>query len=483
MSDTPLAQADPFVPAALDEQTELRALARALQLAKGFKLIFAQCNQPQQRERLIRLLKEQLSEHKIEEIHFSEPTTHLLDSLRERLSGRESDALFISGIEYSLPVASESHVTSFVANLNAARNSFPNLLSGPLVLWVPEYVLTAIARGAPDFFSIRSGIYFFAATPGETADFANTLIAGSEWSAWNLTLTEKQERIAAIESLLADYEALPPDQRNYWIELRLHLRLGILLHALGAYSSAQQHFEKSLRLAIELPSLEGKGIALNALGNVYFKQARIEEAQKAYQQSLEIAQELGQRGNEARVLRNLGIIYFIQGDQERAEESYKQSLEMYQNDGDLDGKANAHASLGNVYMNEGKVEDAEREFQEALLIAREIDDQASEGHILRRLGNIFFQQGRLEEVNNLYLQSLEISRKLGYADAEGSTLYDLAVLRGAEGRIPEALEFARQSIAVWERIGNIELLELVLKLVITLEKQLQEQSNLVSSEE
>ena len=74
---------DPFAPAALDEETELRALVQALRLAQGFKLIFVRCNQPEQRQRLIAEVRRRLPEMNVQEIHLSEPVPHLLEALND----------------------------------------------------------------------------------------------------------------------------------------------------------------------------------------------------------------------------------------------------------------------------------------------------------------------------------------------------------------------------------------------------------------
>jgi tetratricopeptide (TPR) repeat protein len=338
---------------------------------------------------------------------------------------------------------------------------------------VPEYVLTAIVRGAPDFFSIRSGIYFFAAAPAETADSVHTLTAGDTWVARSMTATEKHERIAAIESLLTDYEALPSNQRDYWIEMRLHFRLVALLSMHGAYSSALQHIEKLLRLANKLSSLEWKGHALNALGNIYLEQDCIEKARAAYQESMEIARDLGQRENEANNLSNLGIIYFIQGQDEKAENSYKQSLEISQEIGYREIEAHALTGLGDLYIYQGILGEAEEIFRKSLVIAHEIGKQDSESYSMRRLGNIFFKQGRLEEASGMYQQSLEVSRKIGFYKSEGQTLYSLALLRLAEEELSEALEYARQSVIVFEKMEDPQWLEQARELIRDLEQQLE----------
>ncbi len=241
MSDETTTITDPFSATALDEATELRALSQALRLSQGFKLIFARCNQPQQRRNLVAALRVELPELNAQEIHFDKPVTHLLDELRSRIAEPSPDAVFVSGLEYSLPVADEADAMPLIANLNASRNSFPQAMPCPLVLWIPEYILNAIMLGAPDFFSIRSGVYFFAAAPGDTIELASTLTAGNEWAVGGLSLNEKQERIGAIKSLLADYESLPEGQRDYQTELRLHWRLGNLFLGIGNFLLAQKH--------------------------------------------------------------------------------------------------------------------------------------------------------------------------------------------------------------------------------------------------
>ncbi len=450
MSNNPFAIANPFEPTALDEKTELRALLRALQFAQGFKLLFARCNQPDQSQRLVADLRAELPQLTVREIHFSKPITHLLDALSERLAGLPSDAVFVSGLEYSLPTAANAHATPFVANLNAARNSFPQVIPCPLVLWVPEYVLTAIAYGAPDFFSIRSGAYFFAATPHDTADLARSLTAGEEWIADNLTLTEKQERIAAIASLLADYKAQAPKERDRRTEISLHRRLGNLLLALGSYTAALQHCERTLTLAGELSDREWKGLALMNLGNIYSRQGRWAEAEGYYRQSLEIRRECGGRASEGITLTNLGIVYSSQGRWAEAEENYRQSLAILRESGDRVGEGQTLTNLGNVYYEQGRWAEAEGYYRQSLEIKRECGGRVSEGITLTNLGLVYSRQGRWAEAEASYQQSLAIMREYGYRVNEGKTLENLALLREAQGDMTGALAFEQEALRVLE---------------------------------
>src|SRR5690348_6375366 len=98
MSDNTLDVAAPFETTVPDEETELGALAAALRLADGFKLLFARCNQYDQRQRLIAALKARLPSLNIQDIYLREPIPHLLDALREQIAEPPPDAVFVSGL-------------------------------------------------------------------------------------------------------------------------------------------------------------------------------------------------------------------------------------------------------------------------------------------------------------------------------------------------------------------------------------------------
>lgn len=440
MNDNPFAIADPFEPTVPDEETELRTLARALQFADGFSLLFVRCHQHDQRRRLVAALRRELPQFNMLELHFKTPIDHLLHELhkelRQRLTQPPPDAVFVYGLEYSLPTAADAHATPFVANLNAARNSFGLIVPCPLVLWVPEYVLTAIMRGAPDFFSVRSGVYYFASTPQETAAIAESMIAGEEWAVANLPLAEKLERIAAIESLLAEYRTLPDAQRDRRAEARL----------------------------------------LNRLGNLYWTLGRWTEAEACEQQSLAIYRKLGDRGGEGKTLNNLGLVYFDRGRWAEAEEAYQHSLAIRREIGDHFDEGQILTNLGNVYRSQRRWVEADVYFQHSLTIAQELGDRAREGNTLNSLGLVYTHRGRWTEAEAVYLHSLGIKQELGDRLGEGKVLINLALLRAVQGDIAGALAFGRQAIAELKTTENIAGLEKARRLMAGWEAQMEREA-------
>jgi len=450
MSTSP-AIPDPFLLPPLDEEIELRALTRSLQLAKGFTLLFVRCHQHDQRQRLVAALHKGLPDLNIQEVHYREPLTHLLDTLRQQINKPLPDALFVSGLEYSLPKAETAHATPFVANLNAARNSFPLVVPCPLVLWVPEYLLNAVMRGAPDFFSVRSGLYSFAVTPQESATVAESLMAGEAWATANLPLAGQLERITSLHGLLDDYKNLPLAQRDRHVEAHLLSRLGNLHQTLGRWAGAEEVHQQGLAIRREFGDRVGEGITLNNLGNVYRLQGRWAVAEKCYQQGFAIFQEFGDRVGEGHTLVNLGNVYRLQGRWAEAEEVHQQGLAIFRKIGDRVGEGPTLNSLGNLYLSQGRWAEAEKCYQQGFAILQEFGHRMGEGKTLMNLGNVYKLQGRWVEAEESYQKCLVIFQELGDQVGEGKTLENLALLREAQGEITEAMELARQAVAVFEK--------------------------------
>ncbi len=413
-----VAEIDPFAPGVLDQETELAALTHALEFASGFSLLFVVCNPAPLRRQLMDDLRQRLPKFKVQEIIFNEPVSHLLDALGEQLAQPLPNAVFVSGLEHSLPSIAIATTTSFIANLNASRNSFPQTLPHPLVLWVPEYVLTAIAQGAPDFFSIRSGVYSFAASPEERIEFARTLSAGEYWQAASLPATEKRDRIAAIEQLLAEYENLPADQRDRRAELRLLDRLGDLFHAQGSYEEAFPIAQRALKLAEEIGDHTGISASLYQLGALHQDRGEYVEAEDYYKQSLRIEKELDDRAGIASSLHQLGALNQDRGEYAEVQNHYEQSLRILEELGDRAAIARSLHNLSNLHYFRGEYGEAEERYKQSLQIFEELGDRAGIASSYTQMGKLFTETERYEEAYPLLLNALVTFVQLQSPNAE-----------------------------------------------------------------
>ena len=179
--------------AAANEET-LARLVRVLDYAEGFTLFFARCNLPAERQRWISEAAQRLRGLAIEVVAlpYHAPVQDFRHRLRADLKARQATpaasavpapadlalslnepppvyrpqaktVVFITGLEHSIPYDAPS--ARLLAELNLGRELFARDVPHPLVLWLPDYALTAVARHAPDFWAWRSGVFEFETAP------------------------------------------------------------------------------------------------------------------------------------------------------------------------------------------------------------------------------------------------------------------------------------------------------------------------------
>ena len=445
---------DPFAVSAPDEAAELSALVRTLELAEGFQLIFVRCNQIPQRERLMEEVRSRLPNLNIQTIFFRGPIQHLLDSIQEHLMTPLPDVVFVSGLEFSLPVTDEAQATPLIANLNASRNSLAEFLPCSVVFWVPEYVLTAIAQGSPDFFSVRSSVYFFSANHAEIARLTRQLSTGEFWQSNNLSQVEKQQRIEAIKRLLADYELLPDRQRDRSAELRLLGNLGALFLTLGDYEVAHTYYNQSLRIAVELHDQSSIAVSLHQIGNLHYLRGEFEEALTQYNQAVRLSESLGDDAGAAGTLHQIGRIYHARGDYGAAILKYEQALQLFEKLSDHVGEARSLHQLGMLHQAQGEYDAALAMYERSLSILEKLGDIAGEASSVHQLGMLHQARGEYDAALAMYERSCEVSEKLGDRAGEAISLHQLGMIHQERREYDLALSMYEHALQLAEIIGD-----------------------------
>jgi len=280
---------DPLAVAS-DDASEIEALARALRRAEGFSLFFAVCDNNAVRDRAISDVKERLGDSLVRELAVREPVDNLLDLARQTDEGVSPRALFVYGMEGWLPAGDEAEKSPFVVNLNETRNQWPNALSSPLVLWVPSHVLRSIAHGAPDFCSVRSGIYAFEATAEERDQIRTITIEADLAAIAGLPHEEKLERVTTLEDLLKQHESLPEEKRDPQVEERLLQSCADFYYVLARYDVAEPLLRRLLEMAEAShgPDHPEVGVRLNNLAQLLKTTNRLAEAEPLMRRALEI---------------------------------------------------------------------------------------------------------------------------------------------------------------------------------------------------
>ena len=451
---------DPFAPAPPDEVAELDALRTAIELSRGFTLLFACCNRASHRERLMLALQDRLPGLRIQSLNLREPTQNLLNEVRSHLDSSPPDALFLHGIESWLPAGEVAEDSPFIRNLNASRNYFPRDLPFPLVIWLPHHILTTLARAAPDFCSVRSGLYSFCATPDVRERIAVSLTEPGRLGMASLTMDEKVARGEALTAMLAEYVALPVGLRDRLAESRLLNALATLNELMGNLVATEAFYLEALAISAATLGRQHPDTAtyLDNLASLYSKQGRYAEAQPLFHHALAIRRvALGPDHPHTAVgLANLALLYRVQGRYAEAEPLFLRALAISEASlGPVHSDtATALNNLALLYESEGRYEEAEPLYIRALDIA-----ETSLGPVhpvtatfLNNLALLYNSQARHAEAEPLFLRALAIDKAVWGPDHLDTATHfnNLGLLYKCQGRYAEAEPLYHRALAIRE---------------------------------
>jgi tetratricopeptide (TPR) repeat protein len=498
----------------------VRRLVRALDFAEGFWLGFVKSNLHAQRLNAVAACKELLDALNIHlvEIELAEPVNDLLPILKDRLTQEQSAVgtsthaardevegdsgeqrkivFFVYGLERSIP--SSDAYPPILASFNLNRELFRQDITCPLVLWLPDYALTALARGAPDFWAWRSGLYEFA----PEVDIAERAFEPLRYEEAHLTssLSEraKRERLTMLKGLLADYCELGDGSHEREAQLLIRSKIGFIHKEIGEWSEAKQAFEKALEIARahadnrliaitsydfgcqlrimgdyvnarqllekslkiyrELKNMSGVAASLQELGTLAGNIEDFSSAKSFYERSLKINREQGNKRSVALVLWGLAIIAQEQDKRDEARDLYKQSLDTFSEMDDKISIAGVLHQLGILSTISDDYAEAKRFYQESLALKRELGFKWGEATTLHQLGILAEKIGNYGEARKLYEESLSIDRDIGNRGGEANKLHSLGLLDEAEGKYDEGIEHLRKAEKIMSELDDQKLL-------------------------
>jgi|SRR5579871_1141359 len=449
---------DPFAPQIPDESSDLLALARALQLAKGFTLLFVTCNRADDRERLMNELQTRVPKLRIQRIPVRKETRNLLHDLHDILDKPTPDAVFIYGMEAWIPADVEPNRIPFILNLNAARNYFYKEVPCAFVIWAPQYLVNLIRRDAPDFFSVRSGLFTFAPSPDSLKHFTQSLTSLGNIALEGLPYDEKQERVETLTKMLYEYEVLPESLRDPLAEARIREILASLYYNMGNFIAAEPLLVQALEINEKVLGTEHPDTmtSLNNLAVLYKTQHRYEKAEPLYIRTLEIRERaLGvEHPNTALSLNNLAVLYDDQGLHEKAEPLLIRALEINEKvlGQEHPNTASTLNNLAQLYFDQGQYEKAEPLYVRTLEIREKVLGSEHPGiaESLNNLAGLYFVQGKYADAEPLIGRVVGIYEKVfGKAHPNTAAGYrNYAFVLAALGRAEEAEAMARRAIEI-----------------------------------
>ncbi|MBI4771788.1 MAG: tetratricopeptide repeat protein [Chloroflexi bacterium] len=214
-----------------------------------------------------------------------------------------------------------------------------------LVFWVTPAGQVRVARGAPNFWAQRSGVFDFLilqpqALAQTRADWANAPIQIQSPEDW-----ERQMRL--FGGLLAEYEQeVEPSPARL---AELHGKLAYLLFRRYRHAEALEHLQAQLHVARSSGDRRAEAQALLNMGQVQAFLDQHGEARARYEEALPIYRAIGDRPGEANTIRALGDVALEAEDLERAQQAYEDARDRYRGLGLPDDEAGALNRMADLF--------------------------------------------------------------------------------------------------------------------------------------
>ncbi len=438
------------------QSAELAAVERMLELSQGtFSLSIAVCNSPALRDFLIGRICETRTGSEV--VSIPAGTVDVYGYTVDQLGKRTPAALFLVDMEHS--IRSEDRYQHALKSLNASRDLWSRRYQCPLVLWLPEYAVALLATSARDFWSVCSHRFEFVP---DTTHLERILTDTSPTPepvspAGNLTLEEKQFRIAELEQRLAEIGSDPSPQLvphvSQWLD-----ELGLIYFWLGQLDRAEETQRKAVAINEKRGRREGMASAYNTLGLIYRTRGELDTAVEMHRRALSIDETLGRREHMAVNYTNLGLIHRLRGDIDAAENMYRKALEINQELDLLEGVAVQYANLAVIYGIRGDLDSAEEMLEKSLEINEKLGHNEGLAMQYGNLGMVFRQRGDLDQAERMTAKALEISKKLGWSGGIAINSARLGRIYGKRGDTVKAREYLKLARDLFEKIGmSVEL--------------------------
>jgi tetratricopeptide (TPR) repeat protein len=405
-----------------DAEDEYEALRRSLSWTEGFGLLFVDCT-PATAEKLIKDIKQDLPQKRIEVLRLTEPIENLYTEIAALPNLDSIDILFVQGLEHSIYDYEKTikdnterrnyslfSVPRLLGHLNLQRESFRDHFNICFVFLLPKFALTYFNRRAPDFFDWRSGVFKLE----NRGEFALAELSQGEDEFWLNRGNQQYEAGDLVDAIVCWDKALDitPDSHTAWNNR------GIALRKLGRIEEAIASYDKALQIKPDTHA------AWNNRGNALFNLGRFEEAIASYDKALQFKPDKDDAWN------NRGIALFNLGRLEEAIASYDKALQFKPDYPD------ALNSRGIALRKLGRTKEAIASYDKALQFKPD-DYQAWDNR-----GFVLYKLGRIEEAIISCNKALEI--KPDYDNA----FYNKACYLALQNQIDLALDNLQQAITL-----------------------------------
>ena len=449
-----------------ENKRNYRKLIVSLEASQGIlNLLIAVCDDRNLRERLIQQYENELKAegflcYRVRVRTHDPSLTYALRKLVEsdiNLQQKQPAVITVLGVEDLLSVrldAPKSEQERFFGYLQWTREALRQF-HFPVVLWVSDAVVTSLSKKAPDFWSWRGGVFWFAreSNPVEIHNIGNSNINYGTFK----TVTKEVGGLP-LEEILRLIDNIEAQGKDSPLLSTLYDSLGQVYQQ--RYDNSENRklaiaaYEKAIALQTKLNLKADLASSWENLGNLYFERRHnSQKAENCYGKALAIYQEIGDKNGEANTLQAIGdVLQFLKRSDE-ALSRYEQALSFYREIGDRLGEANTLQAIGDVLQFLKRSDEALSRYEQALSFYREIGDRLGEANTLKAIGDVLQFLDRRDEALSRYEQALSFYREIGDRLGEANTLQAIGDVLQFLKRSDEALSRYEQALSFYREIG------------------------------
>lgn len=259
----------------------------------------------------------------------------------------------------------------------------------------------------------------------------------------------------------------------------LYKMYGVILYFGGEHEKALQSYFKALQLFKIKGDLKGSASVYNEIGTLYKKNNRLDEAQDMFDNSYKIALNLRDTLSMATSLNNGGIVYEMRSDLNNALTQYNKALRLYALKGDTIGQSYCFENIGGVYLMLKNYKQAEFYLLKSLGFRKQFKLDQPTAFSYYYLGELYSQMGDNLKAITMYENCLILANKLEYPDLQQKSYYALSETSKRIGQYDEALRYYTRATTIKDSLFNAARSEQLLEIQTKYEVENKNQENVL----
>lgn len=241
--------------------------------------------------------------------------------------------------------------------------------------------------------------------------------------------------------------------------------IGVGYEVKGDFQKAGENYSEWRKILELTKDFEKLAMALNNIGNIYWKQGDLLTALDYYQKSLKLRIKLNDENGTATCYNNIGLIYSNQKEYDKALEYYQKAEVIFEKKKDQSNLISTYGNLGLTLMKLKRHDEAIGYFEKSLKVAEEKKNKPGIAAAYNNIGSILIEKKEFEKAVEYFEKAVQLNTELGNSKSLASTYFNYGNLELTRNNFSKAselclsgYEFSLKAKVLAEKMNNCECL-------------------------